>query len=285
MSATATAPAPVPTTTLRSIPHWIAGTPTAGTSGRSSDVFHPATGTVQAQVPLASEQGSQHRRSRSHRSLPRLVRTAAPPPRPRSLPLPRDLRTPPRRSRHHHQPRARQSLLRRQGRSHPRPRSRRVCHRNPTAFEGRIHRAGRHRCRLWSMRQPLGVVAGITPFNFPAMVPMWMFPGRYRLWQHLHPQAQRARSLRRHPHRRDAQGSRPPRRRLQRHPRRQARRRHHPPSPRHRRRQLRRLHPHRRVRLPPPAPPPASASRPSAEPRTTSSSCPTPTSTRPPTPS
>ena len=28
----------------------------------------------------------------------------------------------------------------------------------------------------WSVRQPLGLVAGITPFNFPAMVPMWMFP-------------------------------------------------------------------------------------------------------------
>ena len=28
----------------------------------------------------------------------------------------------------------------------------------------------------YSMRQPLGVAAGITPFNFPAMVPMWMFP-------------------------------------------------------------------------------------------------------------
>ncbi|MFO1228684.1 CoA-acylating methylmalonate-semialdehyde dehydrogenase [Roseateles sp.] len=28
----------------------------------------------------------------------------------------------------------------------------------------------------WSLRQPLGVVAGITPFNFPAMVPLWMFP-------------------------------------------------------------------------------------------------------------
>lgn len=28
----------------------------------------------------------------------------------------------------------------------------------------------------WSVRQPMGVVAGITPFNFPAMVPMWMFP-------------------------------------------------------------------------------------------------------------
>ena len=28
----------------------------------------------------------------------------------------------------------------------------------------------------WSLRQPLGVCTGITPFNFPAMVPMWMFP-------------------------------------------------------------------------------------------------------------
>src|ERR671928_865286 len=28
---------------------------------------------------------------------------------------------------------------------------------------------------VYSMRQPLGIVAGITPFNFPAMIPMWMF--------------------------------------------------------------------------------------------------------------
>ena len=28
---------------------------------------------------------------------------------------------------------------------------------------------------VFSMRQPLGIVAGITPFNFPAMIPMWMF--------------------------------------------------------------------------------------------------------------
>src|SRR5206468_5678727 len=28
---------------------------------------------------------------------------------------------------------------------------------------------------LYSLRQPLGVVAGITPFNFPAMIPMWKF--------------------------------------------------------------------------------------------------------------
>jgi acyl-CoA reductase-like NAD-dependent aldehyde dehydrogenase len=28
----------------------------------------------------------------------------------------------------------------------------------------------------WTLRLPLGVVAGITPFNFPCMVPCWMFP-------------------------------------------------------------------------------------------------------------
>src|SRR4030095_12482595 len=28
---------------------------------------------------------------------------------------------------------------------------------------------------VYSLRQPLGVVAGIAPFNFPAMIPMWMF--------------------------------------------------------------------------------------------------------------
>lgn len=28
----------------------------------------------------------------------------------------------------------------------------------------------------WTVRQPLGVVAGVTPFNFPVMVPMWMYP-------------------------------------------------------------------------------------------------------------
>ena len=28
---------------------------------------------------------------------------------------------------------------------------------------------------VYSMRQPIGVAAGITPFNFPAMIPMWMF--------------------------------------------------------------------------------------------------------------
>ena len=47
----------------------------------------------------------------------------------------------------------------------------------------------------WTLRQPLGVVAGITPFNFPCMVPCWMFPVAHRLRQHLRAQAERARPV------------------------------------------------------------------------------------------
>jgi malonate-semialdehyde dehydrogenase (acetylating)/methylmalonate-semialdehyde dehydrogenase len=48
---------------------------------------------------------------------------------------------------------------------------------------------------MYSMRQPLGVVAGITPFNFPAMIPMWKWLPGDRLRQRLHPEAVRARSI------------------------------------------------------------------------------------------
>ena len=42
---------------------------------------------------------------------------------------------------------------------------------------------------LFSFRQPLGVCAGITPFNFPAMVPMWMYPVAIAMRQHVRAQA------------------------------------------------------------------------------------------------
>ena len=42
---------------------------------------------------------------------------------------------------------------------------------------------------LTTFRQPLGICAGITPFNFPAMIPLWMFPNRHRMRQLLYPQA------------------------------------------------------------------------------------------------
>jgi malonate-semialdehyde dehydrogenase (acetylating)/methylmalonate-semialdehyde dehydrogenase len=42
------------TTSLRAIPHWIAGKAVPGNSGRTANVYNPATGQVQALVPLAS---------------------------------------------------------------------------------------------------------------------------------------------------------------------------------------------------------------------------------------
>jgi len=45
----------------------------------------------------------------------------------------------------------------------------------PTALKGEYTVGAGPGIDVYSMRQPLGIVAGITPFNFPAMIPMWMF--------------------------------------------------------------------------------------------------------------
>ena len=46
----------------------------------------------------------------------------------------------------------------------------------PKLLQGNYSEQASRGIDVYSLRQPLGVVAGITPFNFPAMVPMWMFP-------------------------------------------------------------------------------------------------------------
>jgi malonate-semialdehyde dehydrogenase (acetylating)/methylmalonate-semialdehyde dehydrogenase len=48
----------------------------------------------------------------------------------------------------------------------------------PHALKGEYTEGAGPGIDVYSMRQPLGVVAGITPFNFPAMIPMWMFRRR-----------------------------------------------------------------------------------------------------------
>ena len=45
----------------------------------------------------------------------------------------------------------------------------------PTLLKGEHSEQASTGIDVYSIRQPLGVVAGITPFNFPAMVPMWMW--------------------------------------------------------------------------------------------------------------
>ena len=94
-----------------------------------------------------------------------------------------------------------------------------------TCSRARTSRASRGGVDVELVRQPVGVVAAITPFNFPAMIPLWFLPYRDRLRQHVHPQAVRARpapvgaDLRA-----DRRDRRDPRRRAQPRPRRPRRR-------------------------------------------------------------
>ena len=121
----------------------------------------------------------------------------------------------------------------------------------------------------WSDRQPLGVVAGITPFNFPAMVPMWMYPVAIACGN----------TFILKPSERDPSASMLiwelfqeagfPRRRAQRRARRQGSGRCDPRPSRHQGGELRRLDADRRVRLSRAAPPRANACRRWAAPRTT----------------
>jgi hypothetical protein len=135
----------------------------------------------------------------------------------------------------------------------------------------------------YSLRQPLGVVAGITPFNFPAMVPMWMYPSPSRAGT---PSCSSpASATRRPPTSAPSCSPRPAcRGRVQRRARRQGRRRSPARAPRRRRGELRRLHPDRPLHLRDRHQATASACRRSAAPRTTWSCCPTPTWSSPPTP-
>ena len=133
---------------------------------------------------------------------------------------------------------------------------------------------------VYSMRQPLGIGAGITPFNFPAMIPLWMFGvaiatgNAFILKPSERDPSVPVRLAELFTRSRAARGHPPGR------PRRQGDGRRDPRPSRHRRGQLRRLVRHRALRLSAAASPTASACRRWAAPRTTASSCPTPTSTR-----
>ena len=137
---------------------------------------------------------------------------------------------------------------------------------------------------VYSIRQPLGVVAGITPFNFPVMVPLWMCanaiacgnafvlkpsekdPSASLFLAELWKEAGLPDGVFTVAAGRQGGGRRDPR------------------PPRHRRGQLRRLHPDRPLHLRDRHRATASGSRRSAARRTTCWCCPTPTSTWPPTP-
>ncbi|MEQ6916852.1 CoA-acylating methylmalonate-semialdehyde dehydrogenase [Halomonas aquatica] len=158
------------------IQHYINGQMSAGESGQAQDVFNPATGQVTGRVSLAS-----------HADVDAAVAVA-------KTAFPAWADTPPiRRARvmfkflellNAHKDELAEAITREHGKVF-------------TDAQGEVARGidiVEFACGIpqllkgdyteqvstgidnWTMRQPLGVVAGITPFNFPVMVPMWMFP-------------------------------------------------------------------------------------------------------------
>ncbi len=158
------------------ITHWIAGERVEGSSGRFADVFHPASGQVQARVALANEAEVDHAVSAAVTAFPEW--SAQPPLRRARIMF---------RFRELYEQRIDEvaALI---NREHGKVLSDAKGEATrglevvefatgiPQLLKGEYTEQVGTGVDSWSMRQPLGVVAGITPFNFPAMVPMWMFP-------------------------------------------------------------------------------------------------------------
>jgi len=158
---------------MEQIGHWIDGKRVAGTSGRTADVMNPATGEVQAQVALAS--GSEmeaavasaaqaqkawgatnpQKRARVLMEMVRLIN--------------RDM------------DKLAEAISREHGKTFPDAKGDvqrgleviEFCIGAPHLLKGEFTDSAGPGIDMYSMRQPLGVVAGITPFNFPAMIPLW----------------------------------------------------------------------------------------------------------------
>ncbi len=161
---------------LRSIEHWINGRTVAGASGRTAKVYNPATGQVQALVPLASRAELDSAVAAARAAFPAW---AAQPPLRRARVLFRFREIFEQRLEE-----IAQVITAEHGKvlSDARGEATRglevveFATGIPHLIKGEFSEQVGTNVDSWSMRQPLGVVAGITPFNFPAMVPMWMFP-------------------------------------------------------------------------------------------------------------
>jgi malonate-semialdehyde dehydrogenase (acetylating)/methylmalonate-semialdehyde dehydrogenase len=158
---------------MQEIGHWINGKLVSGTSGRFADVFNPATGEVQARVALASKAEldsavadaavaqikwgatNPQRRARVMMDMVRLIN--------------RDM------------DKLAEALSREHGKTIPDAKGDiqrglevvEFCIGAPQMLKGEFTDSAGPGIDMYSMRQPLGVAAGITPFNFPAMIPLW----------------------------------------------------------------------------------------------------------------
>lgn len=160
---------------MREVGHFIGGKTVSGTSGRFGDVFNPSTGEVQAKVALASKAEVEAAIANAQAAQPAWAAT-----------------NPQRRARVMFKfleliQKEMDSLAALLSSEHGKVISdaKGDIQRGvevvefacgvPHLLKGEFNDSAGPGIDLYSMRQPLGVVAGITPFNFPAMIPMWKF--------------------------------------------------------------------------------------------------------------
>jgi malonate-semialdehyde dehydrogenase (acetylating)/methylmalonate-semialdehyde dehydrogenase len=158
---------------MREIHHWIDGKEVKGTSGRFADVYNPATGEVQAKLSLASKS-----------ELDAAVASAA------KAQITWGATNPQRRARvmmefvrliNRDMDKLAEALSSEHGKTFPDAKGDvqrgleviEFCIGAPHLLKGEFTDSAGPGIDMYSMRQPLGVVAGITPFNFPAMIPLW----------------------------------------------------------------------------------------------------------------
>jgi malonate-semialdehyde dehydrogenase (acetylating)/methylmalonate-semialdehyde dehydrogenase len=161
---------------VTTIAHYISGQKTAGTSTRAQDVFNPATGAVTGRVSLANVKDVAQAVASAQAAFPAWADT---PPLRRARVMFKFLEL-----LNQHRDTLAHMITAEHGKVF-------------TDAQGEVTRGidiVEFACGIpqllkgdftdqvstgidnWTMRQPLGVVAGVTPFNFPVMVPMWMFP-------------------------------------------------------------------------------------------------------------
>ncbi|MCY3674425.1 MAG: CoA-acylating methylmalonate-semialdehyde dehydrogenase [Paracoccaceae bacterium] len=160
---------------MKELFHFINGKRVKGQSGRFGDVFNPAIGEVQAKVPFASNE-----------EMDVAVRGAL------KAQQSWALTNPQKRGRvmmefvrllHKNMEPLAEVLSSEHGKTIPDARGDiqrglevvEFCIGAPHLLKGEYTDSAGGGIDMYSMRQPLGVVAGITPFNFPAMIPMWKF--------------------------------------------------------------------------------------------------------------
>ena len=153
--------------------HWVGGATIEGNSGRKGDIFNPATGEVQGKLALATKAEVDAAVERAAAAQPKWGATN-PQRRARVMMefvrlLNRDME------------KLAEALSREHGKTIPDAKGDiqrgleviEFCIGAPHLLKGEFTDSAGPGIDMYSMRQPLGVVAGITPFNFPAMIPLW----------------------------------------------------------------------------------------------------------------